>query len=81
MEKRAVFRSPWLPYALVAPQIAITLIFFFLPAAQALYQSVLMQDAFGLTTEFVGLENFRTLFSDPHYLASFRVTVVFSVLV
>ncbi|MFM2445904.1 MAG: glycerol-3-phosphate transporter permease [Pseudomonadota bacterium] len=66
---------------LVAPQIAITLIFFFLPAGQALYQSVLMQDAFGLTTEFVGLENFRTLFSDPHYLASFRVTVVFSVLV
>ncbi len=66
---------------LVAPQIAITLIFFFLPAGQALYQSVLMQDAFGLTTEFVGLENFRTLFADPHYLASFRVTVVFSVLV
>jgi sn-glycerol 3-phosphate transport system permease protein len=81
LEKRAVFRSQWLPYTLVAPQIAITLIFFFLPAGQALYQSVLMQDAFGLTTEFVGLENFRTLFSDPHYLASFRVTVVFSVLV
>ncbi|HOX88915.1 MAG TPA: sn-glycerol-3-phosphate ABC transporter permease UgpA [Burkholderiaceae bacterium] len=81
MEKRAVYRSRWLPYMLVAPQIAITLIFFFLPAGQALYQSVLMQDAFGLTTEFVGLENFRTLFSDPHYLASFRVTVVFSVLV
>jgi sn-glycerol 3-phosphate transport system permease protein len=81
LEKRAVYRSRWLPYMLVAPQIAITLIFFFLPAGQALYQSVLMQDAFGLTTEFVGLENFRTLFSDPHYLASFRVTVVFSVLV
>jgi len=81
LEKRAVYRSRWLPYMLVAPQIAITLIFFFLPAGQALYQSVLMQDAFGLTTEFVGLENFRTLFADPHYLASFRVTVVFSVLV
>lgn len=81
MEKRTVFRSRWLPYALVAPQIAITLVFFFLPAGQALYQSVLMQDAFGLTTEFVGLENFRTLFSDPHYLDSFKVTVVFSVLV
>jgi sn-glycerol 3-phosphate transport system permease protein len=81
LEKRAVYRSRWLPYMLVAPQIAITLIFFFLPAGQALYQSVLLQDAFGLTTEFVGLENFRTLFSDPHYLASFRVTVVFSVLV
>ena len=81
VEKRAVFRSPWLPYALVAPQIAITLIFFFWPAGQALYQSVLMQDAFGTSVEFVGLENFKTLFADPNYLASFKVTVVFSVAV
>ena len=81
MEKRAYFRSRWLPYALVAPQLAITIIFFFWPAGQALYQSVLMQDAFGSNVEFVGLENFRTLFNDPGYLASFRVTAVFSVLV
>ena len=81
MEKRAFFRSRWLPYALVAPQLAITIIFFFWPAGQALYQSVLMQDAFGSNVEFVGLENFRTLFNDPGYLASFRVTAVFSVLV
>ena len=81
MEKRAVFRSSWLPYALVAPQIAITLIFFFWPAGQALYQSVLMQDAFGTSVQFVGLENFKTLFADPNYLRSFKVTVVFSVAV
>jgi sn-glycerol 3-phosphate transport system permease protein len=81
MEKRVVFRSRWLPYALVAPQIAITLVFFFWPAGQALYQSVLMQDAFGTSVTFVGLENFRTLFADPNYLASFRVTAVFSLLV
>jgi sn-glycerol 3-phosphate transport system permease protein len=81
LEKRAFFRSRWLPYALVAPQLAITIIFFFWPAGQALYQSVLMQDAFGSNVEFVGLENFRTLFKDPGYLASFRVTAVFSVLV
>ena len=81
MEKRAVFRSRWLPYALVAPQLAITIVFFFLPAGEALYQSVLLQDAFGANTEFVGLENFRTLFNDPGYLASFRVTAFFSVLV
>ncbi|HJW52414.1 MAG TPA: sn-glycerol-3-phosphate ABC transporter permease UgpA [Burkholderiaceae bacterium] len=81
MEKRAFFRSRWLPYALVAPQLAITIVFFFLPAGEALYQSVLLQDAFGANTEFVGLENFRTLFNDPGYLASFRVTAVFSVLV
>jgi sn-glycerol 3-phosphate transport system permease protein len=81
VEKRVVFRSRWLPYLLVAPQIAITLVFFFWPAGQALYQSVLMQDAFGTSVTFVGLDNFRALFADPNYLASFRVTAIFSLLV
>lgn len=81
MEKRVVFRSAWLPYALVAPQIAITLIFFFWPAAQAVWYSFQLQDAFGLRSQFVGLQNFFTLFRDPGYLHSFRVTAVFSVLV
>lgn len=78
MEKRVVFRSAWLPYALIAPQIAITLVFFFWPAFQAGWYSFQLQDAFGLNTEFVGLENFRTLFNDEHYLASFRTTAIFS---
>ena len=81
MEKRARFRSWWLPYALILPQIAVTLVFFFWPAGQALYQSVFIQDAFGGNLQFVGLDNFRDLFNDEHYLASFRVTAVFSVLV
>ncbi|MEJ7670839.1 MAG: sn-glycerol-3-phosphate ABC transporter permease UgpA [Casimicrobiaceae bacterium] len=81
MEKRVVFRSWWLPYALLAPQLAITIVFFFWPATQALYQSLLQQDPFGISVEFVGLDNFRDLFSDPYYLASFRVTAVFSLLV
>ncbi len=81
VEKRVVFQNRWLPYLLVAPQLAITLIFFFLPAGQAIYQSVLMQDPFGLSTEFVGLQNFETLLSDPNYVASFKVTMVFSALV
>lgn len=81
MEKRVVFQSRWLPYLLVAPQLAITLIFFFLPAGQAIYQSVLMQDPFGLSTEFVGLQNFETLLSDPNYVSSFKITMVFSALV
>jgi len=79
MEKRVVFRSPWLPYLLVLPQMAVTLIFFFLPAGQALYQSTLQQDAFGISLTFVGLDNFRTLLGDPEYLNSFRVTAVFAV--
>jgi sn-glycerol 3-phosphate transport system permease protein len=81
MEKRARFRSWWLPYALVLPQVAITVVFFFWPAGQALYQSAFIQDAFGGSLEFVGLDNFRVLFHDALYLASFRVTALFSVLV
>jgi len=81
MEKRALFGSLWLPYALVLPQMIITLVFFFLPAGQALYQSVLIQDPFGGNLEFVWFDNFKELFQDPLYLASFQVTAVFSVLV
>jgi sn-glycerol 3-phosphate transport system permease protein len=81
MEKRARFQSRWLPYALILPQIAVTLVFFFWPAAQAVYQSVYIQDPFGGNLQFVGLDNFRELFNDEHYLASFKVTALFSVLV
>ncbi len=81
MEKRARFESRWLPYALIAPQLIITIVFFFLPASQALYQSLLVQDAFGTHTEFVWFENFQDLFRNDDYLASFRTTAVFSVLV
>lgn len=81
MEKRVRFKSSWLPWVLVAPQMAVVLIFFFWPAGQALYQSVLSQDPFGGSTEFVGWENFDRLFSDTSYLASFKTTAFFSVLV
>ena len=81
MEKRVVFRSAWLPYALLAPQIAVTLVFFFWPAAQAVWFSFQLQDAFGLKTEFVGLQNFAALFADERYLESFGTTAVFSIAV
>ena len=81
MEKRARFQSRWLPYALIAPQMAITLVFFFLPAGQAVYQSLMVQDAFGISTQFVWFDNFKDLFRNDEYLASFRVTAVFSFLV
>jgi sn-glycerol 3-phosphate transport system permease protein len=81
MEKRVRFRSTWLPWLLIAPQMAVVLIFFFWPAAQALRQSVLQQDAFGTSTEYVGLENFSRLWNDSSYLASFQTTAVFSLLV
>ena len=79
MEKRVVFRSAWLPYALVVPQIAVTIVYFFWPAFQAGWYSFQLQDAFGLRTEFVGLRNFAALLADEHYLHSFRITAVFSV--
>jgi sn-glycerol 3-phosphate transport system permease protein len=80
-EKRARFESAWLPYALIFPQLLITIVFFFWPAGQALFQSLLVEDAFGGNTEFVWLENFRALFNDPAYLDSFRITAIFSLLV
>ncbi|HEY1287798.1 MAG TPA: sn-glycerol-3-phosphate ABC transporter permease UgpA [Burkholderiales bacterium] len=81
MEKRVVFRSAWLPYALVAPQIAVTIVFFFWPAVQAGWYSFQLQDAFGERTQFVGLANFAALLGDTNYLRSFRITALFSALV
>jgi sn-glycerol 3-phosphate transport system permease protein len=78
MEKRVVFKNKILPYFLVAPQIIITLVFFIWPAFMALYQSVLQEDPFGLSTVFIGLDNFKYIFTDPIYLNSIKVTMVFS---
>jgi len=78
MEKRVVFNNKVLPYFLVAPQIIITLVFFIWPASQALYQSVLQEDPFGLSSKFVGLDNFKYIFSDKIYLNSIYVTTIFS---
>ncbi len=81
VEKRVLFRSRWLPWLLLAPQVIVISVFFFWPAGQALLQSLQQQDAFGMSTEFVGLDNFRNLFGDESYLASFKITALFSLLV
>ena len=78
MERRVVFPGRVFPALLLAPQLAVTLVFFFWPAAQAILQSVQRGDAFGLSTCFVGPENFGAVLSDPSYLASIGVTMVFS---
>ena len=78
-EKRVVFRSTWLPWALLAPQLAIIGVFFFWPAAQTVLQSMQQQDAFGTSTSWVGMENFVNLFQDRSYLESFKTTAVFSI--
>ena len=81
MEKRVTFRSRWLPWLLLAPQMAVILVFFFWPAGQALLQSLQQQDPFGTSIEFVGFDNFRALFADASYVESFKTTAIFSVLV
>ena len=77
----AAFRNRWLPYLLVGPQIVVTAVFFLWPAGQALYQSVRIQDAFGLKSRFAGLSNFVALFQSETYLHSFGVTIVYALLV
>jgi sn-glycerol 3-phosphate transport system permease protein len=81
LEKRVTFNERWLPYLLVAPQMIITLVFFFWPSGQAIWQSLLIEDAFGGNSKFVWFENFVTLFNDPAYFDSARITLVFSALV
>src|SRR3982751_1604620 len=80
MEKSAVFNSKLLPYALLVPQLVITFVFFYWPASQALWQSFLREDAFGLSSEFIGLENYQSLFSQPEYYKAMLTTLVFSTL-
>jgi len=81
MEKSAVFNGKLLPYLLLVPQLAITLVFFYWPASQAVWQSFLREDAFGLNSEFVGLENYQALFAQPEYYTAIATTLVFSSLV
>jgi sn-glycerol 3-phosphate transport system permease protein len=81
MEKRVLFQSAWLPWVLLAPQLAIIGVFFFWPAGQAIVQSFQLQDTFGMSTEWVGLDNFKSLFAERAYLDSFKITAFFSVLV
>ena len=81
MEKRVFFKGWKLPALLVAPQLLISFVFFFYPSGQAIWNSLFLPDPFGLKTEFVGLDNFRFLLSDPYYLASFKTTMIFSVAV
>jgi len=81
MQKRAVFNHLLLPFLLLAPQIAITFMFFYWPATQALWQSFLLQDAFGLRTDFVWLENYRHLFQQADYYRAMGTTAIFSIAV
>jgi sn-glycerol 3-phosphate transport system permease protein len=78
MEKRAIFSHRLLPYALLIPQLIVTVVFFYWPASQAVWQSFLLQDAFGLSTSFIWFDNYRDLFSQPDYYQTIATTLVFS---
>ena len=81
MQKNAYFKGLTIPFLLLLPQLAITVVFFYWPASQAVWQSFLLQDAFGTSTEFVWFENYQALFADPGYLKAFINTAVFSTFV
>ena len=78
MQRRVIFNEKLLPYLLLAPQLAVTLIFFFWPAGQAIHMSVLSQDAFGQSVTFVGLDNFKEVLGDAEYVKTLWRTVLFS---
>src|SRR2546427_8484785 len=79
--KRTVFRNRWLPYALVAPQVAITIVFFFWPAFDSLRLSLYRASPFGDRMIFIGAGNFERLLSDPAYFRSIGTSFFFSALV
>ncbi|MES2749900.1 MAG: sn-glycerol-3-phosphate ABC transporter permease UgpA [Pseudomonadota bacterium] len=78
MQKQTVFHSRLLPFLLLIPQLAVVLVFFYWPAAQAVWQSFLLQDAFGLSTTFVAFENYAELLNQPEYFATILRTFVLS---
>jgi len=77
MERRTIFGGWALPAAFVLPQVLLTILFFLWPAGQAIYGSLTRQDAFGLKTQFIGLENFIDLLTDPLYIESMWRTLGF----
>jgi sn-glycerol 3-phosphate transport system permease protein len=81
MQKNAYFKGLTIPFLLLLPQLAITVVFFYWPATQAVWQSFLLEDAFGTSTEFVWFENYQMLFADPGYLKAFINTIIFSTFV
>jgi len=81
MEKRVTFKGLLLPLMLVLPQLVISIVFFFYPAGQAIWQSLFIPDPFGLSSQFVGMGNFEFLFEDKYYRTSFVTTAIFSTLV
>jgi multiple sugar transport system permease protein len=67
------------PYLFLAPSFAILLVFLIFPLSWNIY--IALHDV-SLTTilkewEYVGLENFVTLFNDPNFYTSLKVTLMF----
>ena len=81
MQKYAYFKGTAVPYMLLAPQLAIIFIFFYWPVSQAVWQSFRIENAFGTSTEFVGMENYQRLFAEPNYYRAMGTTLLFSSLV
>lgn len=79
MRRRVIFENKLLPYLLLAPQLAITAVFFLYPAGMAMWMSLLREDMFGLSSEFVWFENYAIVLRDPNYVAAIWRTAFFSI--
>lgn len=78
MHKRATFKNLWLAAALIAPQLLLVLVFFYWPAGEALWWAVTLEPPFGGSNQWVGMQNFETVFTDPKYWSSVRVSFIFA---
>lgn len=83
-EPNAVFRSPWLATLLLAPTVCILIVFLYFPAWHSVLLSFYRNNLFLGTRKFIGLENFRNLFTGPlapAFLQSLVQTLVLSLLI
>jgi sn-glycerol 3-phosphate transport system permease protein len=78
MEKRTTFSNLWLAAAFIAPQMLLVFVFFYWPTGEALYWAVTLEPPFGGSNEWVGWLNFETVFSDPKYWNSVRISIAFA---
>jgi len=72
----------WTPYFFLAPALLLIIAFRFLPALAGIRESLFgvsfLSDAGKV---FIGLDNFKTIFSDKTFIQSIRVTVLFNLIV
>jgi multiple sugar transport system permease protein len=73
--KAARFRRNVFPYLAVLPAAALVIVLMVLPIGETIYRSFTNWD--GLTSNFIGLENFRLIFQNPVLIQVFENSAIF----